>query len=448
VTPVTRLTVEFPGALADPRVMLVAGALTAAQLRDFGKPAVVQSLASRAVSTLVWLEADPAVLVVAPLVPLEPGALYTLALSTPLLSLPFTVGPPGRPALGRVWPDHDEVAPTARAAVWCGAFELAPLDVPVTLEPALLSGRLTLGTGAPIAAPRCVSWFSEPLAAASDASAPPALAPPAVTFDDGTSAALEPTVLYGHDAPSVAAATCVAPAVPFGPACAGVEDDRIVVRPGIEPMLWTIDAGQAPVVRSTRGGASFTLRPLPADGRFRLATLDRSGRVATTEVTITPAEPRPHVVLNEVLANPAGAEPAQEWVELYNDGSGPVALGGFALEDAGGGRSVLADAVLDPGAFALVVSDAYAGDDGVDPPPAPGTLLVRVAALGRAGLSNEGEKLTLRDASGAVVSTFPAVKTKNGVSIARIAPDAPDTEAASFVASPNGTSTPGAPNLP
>jgi hypothetical protein len=118
------------------------------------------------------------------------------------------------------------------------------------------------------------------------------------------------------------------------------------------------------------------------------------------------------------------------------------------VDDAGGGHSVLPDAELAPSAFALVVSDAYVAGDGADPPPAPGTLVLRVPVLGRSGLSNEGEKLTLRDAAGTVISTFPAVKTKNGVSIARTAPDAPDTEPASFVLCPNGASTPGAPNLP
>ena len=34
----------------------------------------------------------------------------------------------------------------------------------------------------------------------------------------------------------------------------------------------------------------------------------------------------PHVVINEVLANPVGGEPAQEWVELYNDGRAPAVL--------------------------------------------------------------------------------------------------------------------------
>jgi hypothetical protein len=445
VTPVTRITVEVPGAPADPRAMLVAGALSASQLRDFGRSAVAQSVASRAVSTLAWLQADPTVLVVAPLAALEPGALYTLALSDPLASLPFTVAAASPSALARVWPDHDEVAPSARAAVWCGASDLGPLDAPATLEPALVAGRFTIGTGAPVSVSRCVSWFSAPLPVAPDASAPPALAPPAVTFDDGSLAALEPTVLFDRDEPPVAAATCVPPAIVFGPACADVEDDRVVVHPGVEPLLWTIDFGAPPLVRSSRGGSPFTLRPLPADGRFGVATLDPSGRVATSEVMIVPAAPRAHVVLNEVLANPAGAEPAQEWVELYNDGSGTVSLGGFALEDAGG-RSVLPDAVLAPSEFALIVPDAYVSDDGADPPPAPGTLLIRVSMLGRSGLSNEGEKLTLRDAGSAVVSTFPAVKTKNGVSIARTAPDAPDGDLTSFVDSPNGASTPGAAN--
>jgi hypothetical protein len=447
VSPITRLIVDFPGAIADPRVVLVAGVLTAAQLRDVAKPVLPSSLASRAVSTLAWLEPDASRLVVAPLVALEPGAMYTLALSAPLVSLPFTVSNAARPELARVWPDHDEVAPSARAAVWCGASDLGPLDAPATLEPALLAGRFTVGTGAPIVVPQCVSWFSGTASLASDAAAPPALAPPSVSFDDGTTAALEPTVLFGLDAPPTAAAPCTAPAIAFGPACADVEDDRLVVHADVEPLLWTIDLGGAPIVRSSRGAISFTLRPLPTDGRCRVATLDRSGRVLASEVAITPAPPRPHVVLNEVLANPAGAEPAQEWIELYNDGGGAVSLAGFAIEDAGG-RSDLPAALLEPGAFALVVSDAFVADDGADPPPAPDTLLVHVPALGRSGLSNEGERLTLRDPAGVALSTFPAVKTKNGVSVARTAPDAPDTDLTSFIASPNGASTPGAPNSP
>ena len=52
----------------------------------------------------------------------------------------------------------------------------------------------------------------------------------------------------------------------------------------------------------------------------------------------------------------------------------------------------------------------------------------------------------LRDAGAVIVSTFPAVKTKNGVSIVRTAPDAPNNDPTSFVANPNASATPGAPN--
>jgi hypothetical protein len=86
-------------------------------------------------------------------------------------------------------------------------------------------------------------------------------------------------------------------------------------------------------------------------------------------------------------------------------------------------------------------------DDGVDPAPAPGTLVLRVAALGGDGLSNDGERLTLHDATNAVISTFPALKAKNGVSNARIAPDALDVNSDSFLATPNGGATPGARNV-
>jgi len=39
------------------------------------------------------------------------------------------------------------------------------------------------------------------------------------------------------------------------------------------------------------------------------------------------------VVINEVLANPTGAEPANEFIELYNDGSSAVNISGYRLND-------------------------------------------------------------------------------------------------------------------
>jgi hypothetical protein len=356
--------------------------------------------------------------------------------------------------LTRVWPDRTEIAPAATAAVWCGPEELAPIESPTTFAPAGIPGRFQLGTRAPIGVPRCVSWFAEVAlsvenatdAAPAGTAAIPALAPASLRLDDGSRVALEPTMLWPRsDVPPVAGSTCTEAEIPFGVGCAEVEDDRIVVRPPDDAVLWTLDAGQGAIVRSSRAGNRFVVRPMPIDARYRVATLDRSGGVISVDVSVRAAPPRPHVVLNEVMANPAGAEPSEEWVELFNDGRDAVSLAGFTLEDIGG-RAVLPDGILEPGSYALVAPETYIADNGVDPVPADGTLILRVPTLGRGGLSNDGEPLTLRDPSGAVVSAFPAVKTKNGVSIARVAPDALDGDPDAFEPSPNGSATPGAPN--
>jgi hypothetical protein len=142
--------------------------------------------------------------------------------------------------------------------------------------------------------------------------------------------------------------------------------------------------------------------------------------------------PMPHVILNEAQANPLGPEPAQEWVELVNDGSVAANLGGYVLADIGG-TTTLPDALLPPGGYALIVNETFVEDDELDPPPAPGTLLLRVAKLGLNGLSNSGEPLKLIDTEGQVVSRFPATpKPKAGRSVSRVKPDAPDGIAASF----------------
>ncbi|HEX9296028.1 MAG TPA: lamin tail domain-containing protein [Polyangiaceae bacterium] len=449
VSRVTRISVVFDRPLFEPRVMLVSGVLGAAQLRDLARATVPQSLSTRALPALAWITADPSVLVVAPLVELEPAAIYSVVVSDPAVAMPFTVAAlDAIPVLARVWPDRDDEAPAATAAVWCGASDVGSVDVPVALAPAAVPGRIVLGTGAPFVVGRCISWLAlnptPPLAAV--AGSPTALAPAAATLSDGSRVGLEPTMLWVRsDVLLSDAAVCGAAELRFGPGCAEVQDDRILVRPPEAAILWTIDTGQQTIVRSSRGAKRFVVRPMPESGFYRLAVLDRGGRVQANEFPVEPAPARAHVVVNEVMANPAGAEPSQEWVELFNDGTAAVSLGGFVLED-GGGRAVLPDAGLEPGAWALVVPEGYVADDGIDPIAPPDTLVLRVPALGRGGLSNDGEKLTLRDASGAVVSTFPAVKTKNGVSIARASPESFDDDPTAFAPSINGSATPGAQN--
>jgi hypothetical protein len=120
--------------------------------------------------------------------------------------------------------------------------------------------------------------------------------------------------------------------------------------------------------------------------------VDRAGNAAESAPLAwqTPAA-LPPLAITEVLANPLGPEPAQEWVELRNLGTEPVPLDGLGLADS---RSAdpLPAATLEPGAYALVVTSAYDPANGADPPPRAGTQLLRVdGRLGADGLSNGGE---------------------------------------------------------
>jgi hypothetical protein len=223
-----------------------------------------------------------------------------------------------------------------------------------------------------------------------------------------------------------------------------VLDDRLVGRAPAAPLLWAVHGGGIDTASATNASDPFVLTGLsPATAvSIAVSAIDTAGRVSRTTLATKTAAPMAHLVLNEVLANPIGPEPAEEWVELVNDGSVAADLKGFVLVDLGG-ETPLPAAFLAPHAYALLVGADYVANDGFDPLPAGGTLLLQVPRVGKSGLSNDGEPLTLRDASGAIVSTFPAApKPKSGLSVSRVAPSAPDVPASFVVTLP----TPGAPN--
>lgn len=125
-----------------------------------------------------------------------------------------------------------------------------------------------------------------------------------------------------------------------------------------------------------------------------------------------PAEARARVILSEVLADPAGSEHHEEFVELRNEGPAPVDLAGWRIGDADE-----LDAVVDagsgtrlaPGEFALVVDGSYDGNS-----TAYDSVRIRAVILtiedrsfGRAGWSNSSAELVLlRDSRGAVADSF------------------------------------------
>jgi hypothetical protein len=172
---------------------------------------------------------------------------------------------------------------------------------------------------------------------------------------------------------------------------------------------------------------------------------NRSELPFTAVVDASYAAGRPPLGLAEILANPRGAEPRQEFVELADPRPGgspaewpdlfladlpwPDVSAALAAGDDPPGDPLPAFHVA-PGARVVVVASGFDPDAGDDPAPAPGTVLLRVdASIGAGGLKNAGEPLTLYAWSGGE----PALLATYGDFVAT---DAPAHAGRSVVADP------------
>jgi hypothetical protein len=259
--------------------------------------------------------------------------------------------------------------------------------------------------------------------------------------------ALEPLPLVTA-APLAAAVGCGEGELALGPACASVDDDRLVLRAYGAPSLWAF-ALPFPTLALVEPGASYVLSGLePASMTRVLATaLDVAGASQPIDVQLATRARHDHLVISEVLSNPAGSETSSEWLELANDGTTPVDLAGFVLRDAGGALT-LPSAPVAPGELVLLVDESFDPDGALDVLPLPGTRVVRLPVLGTAGLSNSGEPLRLSDASGHLLSSFPSMPARDaGVSLARRTPATPDDDSTAFGPHAAPGASPGGPNV-
>ncbi|WP_437289951.1 lamin tail domain-containing protein [Sorangium sp. So ce406] len=452
--PVLRLLVRLPAAAAgsvDPgRALILRGKIGAAHLRQIEQDDLSNALAERVVPSIAWLNEAPTGdlwLTVAPLAPLAPGETYAVASGSPAFSHHIQVATEGSPpVLPRLWPPPDGGA-SLTFGVWCGDAPLPEMAAAAALAPGGPAGELRRGAVDDIGA-RCVRFEGEPAPAATSQTDELRLVGPPIAFADEPGAvSLDPRPFSMESEPFPAASiACALDEVPMGPGCAHVADDRIRVRSADAPLLWAVAGEGLDEVRAAPPGELFVLAPLPPLTAIQLAvaTIDNAGHVERRTFSAMTRAPMPHVVINEVLANPVGAEPSQEWVELYNDGDVPADLTGYVLADVGG-ETELPSISLGPGTYALVVNEDYVAEDELDPPAPPDTLLLRVPKLGNHGLSNSGEPLKLKDGGGAVMSRSPALpEPKAGMSLARVRPRAPDGSAGSFV---TGWPTPGRVNI-
>jgi hypothetical protein len=434
--PVLRLHLTAPAPIDERRVVLVRGEVRKSHVEQIAREEIGKTLAKRIVPALVWREDEEGrAVVLAPTEPLAPLAEYTLASVDPRSSITFVVGPDdGVPLLPRVWPSPE--AGTGGVGVFCGAPDLPPAAIPAALEPGGPTGRFVTRGAAPDGVGRGCVRFE----AASGAEDPegPWLPPPLLVLPGEAGVVrLDPRPFGVQEAaPSATVAlACGRGEASFGPGCVEVADDRLFGRTPEGPLFWAVVGAGVDTVFTTGPGDPFVLTGLPAESAIALevVTLDESARVRRSLFEVFTQPPMPHVVLNEAMANPLGAEPDQEWIELYNDGQVEAALGGAVIADAGG-ETALPEVTLPPGQFAIVVNDSFVEDNGLDVPPAADAIVVRVPRLGRGGLGNAGEPLRLLDASGEVISTMPALpKPKAGMSLARTAPASPGGLGASFV---------------
>jgi hypothetical protein len=447
VSPNSRFSFELPPDVAPEALRLYRGELSEYHQQRIAKAELPNTLLEREVPVMTWSDqavasdAGTAQAVLSQAQgPLEPGERYSWALvgQGPLLS--FQVGDAQPIGWRRLWPTED--SGFWGYAAYCKdpddssfGFEEGEASDWV-FEPGAHRVRPQRGLGlAGIAEDRCLHLEVD------DDPLPQLLVPPVMV----AGSPLDPSPLTTKQSDPVLPVSCDAGGQALGPGCVYVQDDRVTVISPSSPSLWLLSAGE--LQRDAVAQGAFTVRGFTAgqatDLEFAVFLAD--GQRHRGQVRITTAPSRSHVVINEVLANPLGSEPGQEWLELYNDGSDVVDLQGWRVSD-GTGESELPAATLNSGQYALVTSEQYLAG-GSDVQFADETLVLRVATLGSNGLSNSGEEVRLLSVSGELQSRFPAhTASKGGVSIARVSPEAADDAEASFAPHGDPGASPGAAN--
>jgi hypothetical protein len=453
VSPVSRFTFEVPSSSALDALRLYQGELSEYHQQRIHKGELPNTLLEREVPVTSWVDrsadAGHAQRVMSQAQgPLDPGASYTWAWlgQGPLLS--FAVGAPQAAGWRRLWPTRD--GGFWGYAAYCqnpiGIVEDAGGGVPreptarsvvdLTFEPGAHAVAIRNGLGLlDLGQDQCLHFEidAQPL--------PELLVPPLAIAGE----AFDPAPLRVQGSDTVSPLSCEGVWQSLGPGCVQVQDDRIAIVSPSSPTLWLLATSEQRYYGVERG--PFVMRGFAPARDYILQFVSHlvDGSRYQGRVALTTASARPHVIINEVLANPLGAEPEQEWVELYNEGSSASDLDGWVLSD-GAGESVLPSVVLLPGEYLVITSEQYA-PEGEDVPIAEGVAVVRVPSLGSHGLGNSGEVVQLISESGQLQSRFAARgASTGGVSIARVSPEASDDDADSFAPHGEPGASPGARN--
>jgi len=149
-----------------------------------------------------------------------------------------------------------------------------------------------------------------------------------------------------------------------------------------------------------------------------------------------------HLLISEVLYDPAASEPGAEWVELYNPTANPVDLAGWGIKD-NTSADPLPAFILGPGQYLVIASNE--GDFRAANPGFSASLMSLGGPIGN-GLSNSGDVVSLVDGSGEIIDAIsygsntsafdpPCPDVNKGQSLARQPVDADSNSAGDWVAS-------------
>lgn len=131
----------------------------------------------------------------------------------------------------------------------------------------------------------------------------------------------------------------------------------------------------------------------------------------------------PTLSITEVRADPIGAEPHQEYIEILNYGDFEIDLFNFEIADNlyGPGDRIRKHIRIKPHQRALVVGQKFMPTDASETNPDPQTLIIRLdESLGTNGLSNSGETVVIRDNQRRRLSQTPdSIKPKAGLCLQR-----------------------------
>lgn len=391
-----------------------------------------ETLAERIVPMLVHLTSEEVVIRSRNVLAL--GQRYTLLARQGVVGKVLIAPEQDRPYLMRVWPPTESSAATVQA-IYCGpqaptnreVVRLFPGDRMAQIEPGIDAEGLATGV--------CIRLLPQ--------SSGGELVQPPVQVGEHS---LQPSPFRsGLEALEAQLPTCSTPEIGFAAGCLRVFSGRAIVRGPAAPTFWAVAGIQGWRAQYLDSGSEFAIPVQQEQPVFNLkaTAFDLSGRSSFSSLQITAGSPAARVVINEVMANPLGPEPQQEWIELLNDGAISAEMVGWKLRDEGA-EVEIPPLTIAPGALVLLVRSDYVEGLAGDVAPIAETTLVRLPQLGKAGLLNAGESLALYDQSGQIVSSFPAhASARPGVSIARRNALTLDSDPQGFAAHAHPGASPG-----